>query len=222
MSDAALLVLHEMGAAGAGGPWRAAFEAAGWPGPLVVPDLPGHGGAPAPPGGCYDLVDPALAGDRALEEAAGEGPAVVLGVGVTGWSAQVLAVGGRAAAVVLVDGLNGPWVAPAENIGAGHRWLRAVADDPDAVADPPAGGPDPRALHGVVPHGDRDLAERAAAVMPVPVLLVETPASPLRREEVDDLAARYANGAAVVRPGQSDPDAVAAEVVTWARSRLDA
>ena len=222
MSDAALVVLHEMGSDAAGGPWRSAFEAAGWPGPLLVPDLPGHGEAPPPPGGCYDLVDPALTGDRVLDGAAGERPPVVVGVGVTGWSAQVLGLAGRAAAVVLVDGLNGPWVEPAENIGAGHRWLRAIADDADAVADPPASGPDPRARHGVVPHGDRDLAERAAAVMPVPVLLVETTGSALRPDEVDDLAARYATGAAVVRPERDDPDAVAAEVVAWARSRLDA
>ena len=55
-----VLVLHDAGEEGAGAPWRAALAEAGWPGPVLAPDLPGHGEAPAPCGGAYELMDAAV------------------------------------------------------------------------------------------------------------------------------------------------------------------
>ncbi|HUF33101.1 MAG TPA: hypothetical protein VMN58_07830 [Acidimicrobiales bacterium] len=208
-----VVVLHEPGDLAGGAQWVDAFERAGVPGPVRAPDLPGHGSAPAPTGGCYELLDGAMA---AAVVGAGDAPALVVGVGASGWSAEVLALGGRAAALVLVDGLGGPWLDARQRLDAGRRWLRDIADDPAAVATPPPGAPDPRAGHGVVDHGSRRLAERAAAVMAVPVLLLETPGSGLARADVDDLATCFATGAEVAHLPDRSPASVAAAVAAWA------
>jgi pimeloyl-ACP methyl ester carboxylesterase len=211
----ALLVLHDIGDGAGGAPWRMAFDRAGWPGPVLAPDLPGHGGAPAPLDGVYELSDAALTAVRLFGEAGpGHEPPVVVGVGVNGWSAQVLALGNRAAGLVLVDGLNGPWADPATVIGSGRRWLRAIADDPAAVALAPTDGLDPRLRHGVAPHRDRRLAERAAAALPVPVLLVETAESPVTAADRDDIAARIQT-VTVLELEARGPTAVAEHTVSW-------
>jgi hypothetical protein len=203
-----VLVLHDVGDEAGGAAWRSAFEAAAPPGPVLVPDLPGHGAAPAPPGGCYEVADAALVGAAVVADLDGD-PPVVVGIGVNGWPAQLLGLAGRATALVLVDGLAGPWTDPRTAIAAGRDWLRAIADDPTALAPPPAVGPDPRLRHGVLPHGDRLLAERTAAALTVPVVLVETPASPLTAAEVDDLVPHFGAGASVVRLDDRDPEAIA-------------
>lgn len=207
-----VVVLHEPGDLAGGAAWAAVFERVGVPGPVRAPDLPGHGSAPAPIGGCYELLDGAMA--EAVPGA--DEPALVVGVAASGWSAQVLALGGRAAALVLVDGLGGPWLDARQRLDAGRRWLRGIADDPDALATPPPGTPDPRAGHGVVDHGSRRLAERSAAAMPVPVLLLETPGSGLVRADVDHLATRFAAGAEVANLPDRSPASVAAAVAAWA------
>jgi len=216
--DRPALVLHEIGDPGGGGPWRAALEDAGWRGVVLAPDLPGHGAEPPPVGGNYELMDPAYAAVRALGAAGrGDDRPVVIGVGTSGWSAHVLALGGRASGLVLVDGLGGPWADPRTVIAGGRDWLRAIADDPAAVAPPPPGTLDPRAGHGVPPHGSRRLVERAAAATPVPTLLVESAGSPLARSDVDAVAALFPGVAGVVEVARPAPAAVAAALVTaWA------
>jgi hypothetical protein len=212
-----VLVLHALGDTGGGLPWRQAFEGSWGDGAVRAPDLPGHGAAPAPAGGGYDLADGAF---TALEALAGAGdPPVVVGVGTSGWSASLLALGGRASALVLVDGLGGPWVDPRRRAETGRRWLRALADDPAAVDPAPPGAPDPRARHGVVDHGSRRLVERAAAAMPVPVLLVEGPRSGVPRHEAGALAPRFAAGAALVEVDDASPATVARTVVAWPPAR---
>ena len=196
-TDLSVFVLHDLGDEMAGQAWREAFAAAGWQGSVIAPDLPGHGSAPAPIGGSYELGDGILVAAELIDV---EAPApIVVGVGLNGWAAQLLALAGRAAALVLVDGLHGPWVAPAAWIGGGRAWLRAVADNPAATAPPPARGLDPRAAHRIPPLGSRSLALRAARSMPVPTLLLESPASRLAPAEVDELAEAFAAGA-TVRP----------------------
>jgi hypothetical protein len=209
-----VLVVHDVGDPDGGARWREALVAAGWPGEVRAPDLPGHGAAPAPVGGTYELTDALLALLPSVP-ADGERP-VVLGVGTNGWCASVLALGGRASALVLVDGLGGPFVGPAEAMARERERLRRLADDPAAVAPPPATGLDPRLRHRVSPLGSRPTAERAAAATTVPVLLVETPASPVDPEDRAAVAGRYPAGATVAEVPAGDHDAVAAAVVAWA------
>lgn len=213
-----VLVLHDVADPAGGAPWEAAFEAGGWPGPVVAPDLPGHGRRPAPTGGSYELADAAFAAVRALADAAPADPPVVVGVGLHGWAAEILALGGRAAGLVLVDGLHGPWVDPATAVEAGRRWLRSVAADPAALAAAPAGHLDPRLEHRLVPHGDRRLAERAAAGLTVPVLVIESAASPLAAAGRDEVVGRMAD-ATVVELIAGDPTAVAGATSAWWSAR---
>ena len=209
-----LLVLHDVGDERGGAPWREAFEDAGWDGAVLAPDLPGHAGVPPPIGGDYEMVDPVFTALAVLPEA-GERP-VVVGVGASGWPASILALGGRASALVLVDGLGGPpWFDARGQIARLLPWLRAIADDPDAVAPMPAGAPlDPRLRHGMSHHGSRRLAERAARAMPVPALLVES-----RLGEAEQLAPLYKSGATVTAVADPSPAAVAAAAVSWRASR---
>jgi hypothetical protein len=62
------------------------------------------------------------------------------------------------------------------------------------------------------------MAERAAAATAVPVLLVETPASPVGAGDRAAVAGRYPAGATVVEVPAA-LDAVAAAVVDWAGAR---
>lgn len=215
-----LFVLHDVGDADGGARWQAALEEAGWSGAVRAPDLPGHGRAPAPLGGSYELTDAVLAVLPSLAADDGDRP-VVLGVGTNGWSASILALGGRASALVLVDGLGGPYRPQAESMAAERLRLRAIADDPDAVAPPPPPGEglDPRLRHGVSPLGSRSMAERAAAATAVPVLLVESPGSPVDPEDRAAVAARYPAGATVAEVDGSAPELVAPAVVAWAARR---
>ena len=216
--DRPVLVLHDVGDAGGGGPWREALADAGWTGTILAPDLPGHVGAPPPEGGQHESADAAFVAVRTLAAAGVErGTPVVVGVGVNGWSAQLHGLGGRASAVVLVDGLGGPWVTVREEVLAGRDRLRAIAADPEAVAPMPPGAPlDPRLRHGVPPHGSRRMAFEAAARMPVPVLTVESAASGTPPEDAEAIAA--AMGLLVRLPDAGPtPAAVAQAIVDWCR-----
>ena len=213
--DRALLVLHDVGDEGGGTPWRDAFVAAGWNGPVLAPDLPGHAGAPLLDGGDHEPGDGAFRAVVTLAAAGVEpGTAVVVGVGVNGWNAQVHGLGGRASAVVLVDGLGGPWLPIREQILAGVARLRSVAADPEAVAPMPPGAPlDPRLRHGLPSHGSRKMAFEVAAVMPVPVVVVESSASPTPPADAEELAGRMAAGGTLVRVDDATPATVAAAAV---------
>ena len=208
----ALLVLHDRGDFRGGAPWRDAFEEAGWDGPVLAPDLPGHAGTPPPIGGDYEMVDPVFTALPLLPASVedGERP-VVVGVGASGYAATLLALGGRASALVLVDGLGGPpWFDARQQIARSVAWLRAVSDDPEAVAPMPAGAAlDPRLRHGVPHHGSRRLAERMARAMPVPTVLIES-----AQGDAADLAPLYSSGATVVTVPDSSPAAVAGMLLT--------
>lgn len=184
-----LVVLHDLGAPG-GGEWAAAF--AGWPGRVWAPDLPGHNGTPPPVGGNYATGDAVFATLDLLRAESSTGSSdelVVVGVGHNGAAAQVLALGGRAAGLVLVDGLGGPWLGPVE-IDARQREMRKrILTTPDAMSEPAPGASDPRATM-VVRAADRGFAVRQAEAMPVPVLLIETSSSPT--PDTDDLVDHFA------------------------------
>jgi hypothetical protein len=219
-----LLVLHALGDPEGGAPWAGAFRAAGWSGALHAPDLPGHAGREPPLGGGYHRADPSLFGALALAEGAVVS-AVVVGVGPSGWGAELLALGGRAVALVLVDGLGGPWLDAPAAVEAERAWVRGLADDPAALAPAPAGGRlDPRLGHGVPGQTDRGLALRAAAAMPVPVLVVETAApgpALLSPGETEEVVAAFP-AAEVVRLEGASPAAVADAVTRWAAVTLPA
>ncbi|MEJ7584082.1 MAG: alpha/beta hydrolase [Acidimicrobiales bacterium] len=212
-----ILVLHDSAAEAAGAPWRAALTGAGWSGPVLAPDLPGHGETPAPSGGAYELVDAAVHVLPLLSEGNDAAP-VVVGVGLHGWAAQLLALGGRASALVLVDGLGGPWADASTRVERGIEGARAIVEDPLAVGPPPSIGLDPRLRHGMAVQTSLAFARRAASAVPVPVLVIESPHSHLSAEDRLDLVGRFKEAELIELPAL-DPVAVAAAVTAWARSR---
>lgn len=168
-----LLVLHDLGAAG-GDEWAIAFDK--WNGRVLAPDLPGHNGTPPLVGGHHETGDAVyVALDLVREEPLDD--VVVVGVGHSGAAAQVLALGGRAAGVVLIDGLGGPWLGPDEIDARQREMRRRILTSPGALAEPAPGANDPRATM-VVGATDRRFAVDQAEAMPVPVLIIETPSSP--------------------------------------------
>lgn len=210
-TDGPLVILHDVGDEGGGRPWRSAFVDAGWRGEVLAPDLPGHAGAPPPEGGNYEPADSAYLVVPMLARL-GE-PAVVVGVGVNGWTATLCGLAGKATAVVLVDGTGAPWITPTEAIRRQRDWLRDLAADPAAIAPAPADGAlDPRLRHGLPSHGSRRLAFRAAEKLAVPLLLVESPASGAPAGDADALVAAAAGGGRVVPVDDATPSTVAHEV----------
>lgn len=206
-----VLVLHDAGDPAAGPPWADALESAGWPGEVHAPDLPGHGWASPPVDGACELVDAAFAVLPVLGRLA-VAP-VVVGVGANGWAAQLLAHAGRASALVLVDGLGGPWLSPAESIARERDWLRAVFDDPAALRPVPAGEVDPRFRHIVHRQTSLDLARRGAAALHLPVLVLESPATSAGRHRAE-LVARI-DQVAVADVEAPDAETVAPHLVAW-------
>ena len=203
-----LLALHDLGAVG-GGPWRTAFDTS-WPGTVVAPDLPGHGDAAPPVGGCYELGDAVFAVADHLPEPDGV-PPVVLGVGRNGFAAQILALAGRASALVLVDGLGGPWLdVPARN-DALREARRTLLDTPAALEPHLPGTTDPRATLVLGPT-DREHALRRCGALPVPTLVVETPDSPTPDAEV--LTSTIPRGE-LVRVPSGAPAVVTGAVIEW-------
>ena len=165
-----LLVLHELGDAHGGARWREALVRDGWDGAWSAPDQPGHGDAPWE----ADFYEPAhlvMAPLRHLLETGWRERPVVVGVGAHASAAELLALGGRAAGVVLVGVPPAPHHANAEECQrAEYGWLRAVADDSEAQAPAPYGRTDPRLRHGLTPRYDPDYAAQQRSAVPVPVL----------------------------------------------------
>ena len=203
-----LLVLHEYGDERAAAGWQPLVdgwlarggepgaelarggEPGGEPGRALALDLPGHGHTPLPEGGKLVPSDLQLFAVRALRDAGVAEPPVVVGHGWGGFAAELLAAAGRAAAVVLVDGLGGPWVSQEELGLLNAQWLRGVFEDP-AADSAPAGGLDPLVRHGFVSVWEREFTEARRAAVTVPVLALETPRSPTPRAERDERLAAF-------------------------------
>ena len=206
-----LLVLHDLGAPG-GGEWAAAF--AGWPGRVLAPDLPGHNGTPPPVGGQHATGDAVYVALDLLRAGTFK-EVVVVGVGHNGAAAQILALGGRAAGLVLVDGLGGPWLGPVEIDTRQREMRRRILTTPAALSEPASGASDPRATM-VVSAADREFAVRQAEAMPVPVLVIETPSSPT--PDADDVVGHFAR-ATLARLDERDPLRAARTVSSWWANR---
>ena len=203
-----LLVIHDLAADG-GGEWTSAFV--DWPGRVTAPDLPGHGAAPAPTGGHYELGDAVFVVAEHLD---GDAP-VVLGVGRNGHAARMIAAGGRAAALVLVDGLGGPWLDIAGRNAQLRDARRRILATPGALVTHAPPGVDVRAA--MVPRQwNRDHVERTARLVTVPTLVVETPRSPT--PDADQLAGAFPLGT-LVRTDDHAPETVAASVIAWWAAR---
>lgn len=153
-----VLVLHDIGDLAGG---TAYVEAFGDNWHVIAPDLPGHGSTPSPAGQNYGLTDPMYVVTRLFADQAIEKVDVVVGIGVSGWSAQLLALAGRASKLVLVDGLGDPFLPIDGLLDRRMERVRIIADSADPLADAPP-----------PTHGDRELAERAARETAAPVLLL--------------------------------------------------
>jgi hypothetical protein len=211
-----VVVLHDLGDAGGGAGWPPALTRAGWPGTVLAPDLPGHAGAPTPTGGHYELADPAFTfSGLGLVEPVD----LVVGCGASGWAAQLVALGGRARSVALVDGSGAPWRDRHDQLDAVRERLRALArlelDDRTPVD---VDGLDPPLRHPPLLHGSRALAARALQALPVPVLIVETPRSPTSVRDVDHLVESVGPTCTVERLDTEGVDAVATAIVSWSAS----
>ena len=204
---AALLVIHDAGDPQAGGRWAELVDA--WPGDALAPALPGHGETPPPTGGHYKAGDAAIAAWRAAQQAGiTNGDTVVLGHAWGGFAAEILAAAGRASRLVLVDGLGPPWCTFDELVADRHRWLREVFADPASLA-PPSTAPDPRLAHAYPSIWDREFISNLRRSIKVPVLAIETPASPT--PDPDERLADYAGPVTLVNVASRE--AVTAAVV---------
>jgi len=204
-----LLVIHDIGDARAGSAWQKLVDA--WPGDAIAPDLPGHAETPPPIGASYALPDAAVYGWRAAEEAGIVGAdleVVVLGHASAGFAAELLAAGGRASKLVLVDGLGPPWLTLDEIAEGAQRFARELFNDPAALA-PPTTVPDPRLAHAFAPIWERSFIRDLRSSISVPVVAVETPASLTPTAERAERLKDYAGPTELVDAPTASADAVA-------------
>jgi pimeloyl-ACP methyl ester carboxylesterase len=204
-----LLVLHEIGQAGAGSAWQALLDA--WPGPSVAPDLPGHGGSDPPIGAKWVPSDLGLVAVQALAECRLTEP-VVIGHGWGGHAAEALAAAGRAAAIVLLDGLGPPWQSHDQLAEDTRRWLRGMLDDP-LVNESVESRPDPLVRHGFPSVWEAGYVAGLRGAIRVPVLALESPTSPTPPGERDERTAAFGGSSSWQPVAAATPDAVLAALV---------
>ncbi|MCU1463906.1 MAG: hypothetical protein JWO37_3981 [Acidimicrobiales bacterium] len=171
-----LLVLHDVGDPTPTERWAPLLDA--WDGPTLLPVQPGHADAPLPEGGNYGASDAAVVASRAMADAgwSGDWP-VVVGERWGGYAGELLAMAGRAVALVLIDGLGGPWCGVDAVIADQHAWLHAIRQHATAWSSP-AASPDPRLAHGFPTVWERAHTAARRAAITVPVTAIETPESP--------------------------------------------
>lgn len=212
-----MLVIHAPGDPAAGSRWREPEHQAtlGDDWNIVAPDLPGHGTADLPEGGNYDSLSPAFDALRVLI-ASDEKPDTIVGIGASGWAAQMLHIAGHGSRLVLIDGLGAPWHDAAQRSYERRLRLKAVGADGDALAPWKPGdghrGIDPRLSHGVPPHHSLKLATEAAESTSGPVLIIE--ADPLLRTDTAAVTGLFSD-ATVVTADSTDPRDVVPLIATW-------
>ena len=204
-----VVVLHDLGDAVGGAALRAVAPI-GW----VIPDLPGHGDTPGPQSGHYDPMSAAaiarwkVARDDSL-------PAVLVGIRENAHAALVCAVAGASSAVVIIDGLWGPWQSAVEHIDAMYSNIRAIADDPAAVSAPPASGPDPRAKYGYGMMASATFLQQFWGAIHQPVLAIETPRSKTPIAERATRVSYFAGPASVVELADDEPASIVGAILDW-------
>lgn len=167
--------------------WQARLEAAGWSGETVSVDAAEE---------ITELADVVIDVVRTLGDDPPEIGAVV-GVDHGGRAAHLMALAGRATRLVLIDGLPHRFSGPAEVIGERMEWMRRrVAGEFPAI---------PRVE-------SQSFAERAAAAVRVPALVVETSASQSRPDVVDAVVSAFGSGELV---RVVDHEEAAASVASW-------
>ncbi len=200
-----VVLLHDLGSAAAGQPWRAVAPD-GW----HIPDLPGHGSTPAPRHGAYDPLGPTTLARWAL---GGEG--LVVGVGQNAHAALILAAGGACDAVAVVDGLWGPWQTADASVDAMYGGLRRLLEDEGATAAAPPSGLDPRAAHGYGVTMSREFAQRFWGSVTCPVLAIETAASTTPPAERAERVRWFGDRATLLEVAEADVEGIVQEVSTW-------
>jgi hypothetical protein len=90
-----------------------------------------------------------------------------------------------------------------------QRFVRELLYDPAALA-PPTTVPDPRLTHGFGPIWEPGFVGKLRSSIAVPVLAIETPASPTPTAERGARLKDYAGSAAVVEAETADAGAVTA------------
>jgi hypothetical protein len=172
-------LFHDLGDPDGGAVWRSAA-----PPQWIIPDLPGHGSAPAARTGHYDPMSAvAIARWTLTRRPRGVDVSTLVGVGHNAHAALISAAGGDCDRVVIVDGLWGVWRSPVEEIDAFYAMIRAVVADRAATAAPPASGLDPRASYGYGVMSSARFAQRFWAAIDQPLLAIETPRSITPRVE---------------------------------------
>jgi hypothetical protein len=200
-----VVLLHQLGAADAGEPWRAVA-----PVDWHIPDLPGHGMTPAPRHGAYDPMGPVTLARWALD-----GSGLVIGIGQNAHGALILAAGRGCDEVAIVDGLWGPWQEPVEAVEHMYANLRGILADADAVAPAPAAGLDPRTRHGYGVNVSPSFLSKFWGAISCPVLVIETPASLTPPDDRAVRAALFGGEVTVVELDDASPAAVVAAVRAW-------
>ena len=124
---------------------------------------------------------------------------------------------------MLVDGLGGPWVTRRELMDVQHAWLRRGARRPrrrwrrrrpDAL--------DPRLRHGFPSIWEREFTEARRNAITVPVLALETPASPTPADERAERVAAFGGdgrGGEIAEIAEVSPQAVLAALTAWSRAQ---
>ena len=205
-----VIVLHHLGAAEAAAGWRAALAAEGVA-DVWAPDLPGHAGAATPIGGNYTRVDPVYEIGRRVADGFDLSDTVLVGVGLSGWAAMVLAAAGEGRGLVLVDGLGTPWRSQADVRARWRAAIRATSVSAESMGPAPEHGVDPRIAVGLVAHGDEELVRDAAEAITIPTLLIGTD-----HEAATSLQPSF-SGAVTVVESAPTAEAVAPQLAGWLR-----
>jgi len=203
-----VMVVHDLGDAEAGERWRSAAPA-DW----IIPDLPGHGDAPAPRSGHYDPMAVVALARWAL--AGREEDSTLVGVRQHAHCALIHAAARGCSRVVVVDGLWGEWATPRASIDSLYASIRALADDRAATDPAPTKGIDPRTRHGYGLFVSERFARRFWGSIDQPVLAIETPLSSTPSSERDERLSWFGGSASLVSVDRDDPGAVIDVICDW-------
>jgi hypothetical protein len=204
-------LLHDLGDPDGGARWRSAA-----PPHWLIPDLPGHGVTPASrTGHCDPMSAVAIARWTLAHQPHDTDPSTLIGVGHNAHPALISAAGGDYERVVIIDGLWGPWLSPAEEIDAFYTMIRAIAADPAATDPPPGSGLDPRTSYGYGVMSSARFAQHFWAAVDQPLLAIETPHSMTPRDERTQRIAWFGGATTLVELDSTNPATVVDTIQTW-------